>query len=278
MTPSAGLGFRMQHLSEALASQRPGLWFEVHAENYMMDGGPRLAALDQLRDRHPIAIHGVGLSLASVDPIDDDHLARLARLVDRIDPFLVSDHLAWQRWDGVHYADFLPFPRTRDALSVVGANVQRVQDVLGRRILVENPSHYAPLDGHEMSEAEFLSLLSARTGCGLILDVNNVHVSAHNLAFDANSAINAFPSDAIAEIHLAGHAVNGDPSVPLLIDTHDAPVCDPVWALFDRLIERIGPRPTLIERDDAIPAFDLLMQERDRADRRLRSVMLDQAA
>lgn len=263
MLATAGLGFKLQHLDDALAAQAPGLWFEVHAENYMVDGGPRLAALTALRERFPISLHGVGLSLASPEPPDPSHLARLKALVDRIEPFRVSDHLAWQKWAGAHHSDFLPFPRTAAALKHVVDNVDRVQNALGRSLLVENPSLYIDLPGHTLSESEFLGALARTTGCGLLLDVNNLFVSAHNLGFNAAAALDAMSADFIQEIHLAGHSP--DPSSPLLIDTHGADIADPVWRLYEELIHRIGPRPTLIERDDDIPSFDTLMRERDRA-------------
>ncbi len=266
MTLAAGLGFKMEHLEEALASQGRGLWFEVHAENYMIDGGPRLAALMALRDRFALSVHGVGLSLASVEPPSADHLARLKTLVDRVDPIAVSDHLAWQKWNGGHHADFLPFPRTYEALAITAGNVARVQDVLGRPIMVENPSLYVDVGGHEMSEGEFLTALARRTGCGLLLDINNVFVSAHNLGFSPVEALAAFPADLVGEIHLAGHSPDGDPESDLLIDTHGAPVADAVWTLYEATIARIGARPTLLERDDDVPEFDVLMSERDRID------------
>ncbi len=267
MTLTSGLGFKLEHLDEALAQDAEGLWFEVHAENYMVDGGPRLAALEALRARHPVSLHGVGLSIASAAPPDPDHLRRLAALVRRVQPLAVSDHLAWQRWEGVHHADFLPFPRTRQALDRVVDNVGRVQDALGRPMLVENPSLYVDLPGHQMSEVEFLSELARRSGCGLLVDVNNAFVSAANIGVSAEACIDAFPAEAIGEIHLAGHSHDPDPSSALLIDTHDAPIDDAVWALHRRLVARIGARPTLIERDDNIPPFAALMAERGRAHR-----------
>jgi uncharacterized protein (UPF0276 family) len=262
---TAGLGFKAKHLDEALTSADPGLWFEVHADNYMVDGGPRLAALTALRERHPISLHAVGLSLASVDAPDAEYLARLVALERRIEPVVVSDHLAWQTFTGGRYADFLPFPRTMAALAHVIDNVARVQDALGRPILVENPSLYVDLPGHEMSEAEFLSELCARSGCGLLLDLNNLYISASNLGFNAASALAAFPAHAVAEVHLAGHGRDADPESRLLIDTHGSPVDDVVWALLSDFVARAGPRPTLIERDDDIPPFSVLMAERDRA-------------
>jgi|SRR5579859_6677778 len=265
MSLTAGLGFKTAHLDEVLTACDPGLWFEVHAENYMVDGGPRLAALAAVRDRHPVSIHAVGLSLASAEAPDEDYLDRLARLIARVGPVAVSDHLAWQKAQGVHHADFLPFPRTEAALAQVIENVDRVQTVLRRPILVENPSLYVDLPGHEMSEATFLTELARRAGCGLLVDVNNLFVSAHNLAFNAEVALDALPADAIGEVHLAGHGPDADPESPLIIDTHAAPVAEAVWRLYERLINRVGPRPTLIERDEDIPPFAALMAERARA-------------
>ena len=270
MPLTAGLGFKLQHLDDALAATAPGLWFEVHAENYMVDGGPRLAALRALRDRFPISLHGVGLSLASAEPPSDSHLDRLKILAERIEPFQMSDHLAWQKWEGVHHSDFLPFPRTAAALQIVMDNVDRVQTVLKRAILVENPSLYVDLPGHDFSEGEFLEALAKATGCGLLLDVNNLFVSAHNLGFNAAAALDAISPVLIQEVHLAGHSRDGDPSSGLLIDTHGAEVADPVWSLYRRLVDRVGARPTLIERDDDIPVFDVLMDERDQAHHILR--------
>lgn len=265
MTLTAGLGFKTGHLDDALACDADGLWFEVHAENYMVDGGPRLAALDALADRFAISLHGVGLSIASVEAPSLEHLVRLRRLADRIRPVAVSDHLAWQKWEGAHHSDFLPFPRTREALGLAVRNVRIVQDALGRAIMVENPSLYVDLAGHELGEADFMTELARATGCGILLDVNNVHVSAANLGFSAEAALDLFPANLVGEIHLAGHATDPGADGVLLIDSHDAAVADPVWALYRRLIERIGPRPTLIERDGNVPAFAELLAERDTA-------------
>lgn len=264
MTPTAGLGLKSQHYDDALTSRADGLWFEVHPENYMSAGGPRLTALESVRERHPVSLHGVGLSLAADADPDADHLRALKRLVDRFDPFVVSEHLAWSTHRGAHQPDLLPFPRTRAALDRICDNVSRMQDALGRRVLVENPSLYLPLQGHALDEVDFLTTLVARTGCGLLVDVNNVFVSASNLGYAPETYLDALPAEAIGEIHLAGHAPDPGGS-GLLIDTHGAPVAEAVWTLFERLIRRIGPRPTLIERDDDIPAFATLLAERDRA-------------
>lgn len=267
MQPTAGLGFKPDHMDEALACPAAGLWFEVHAENYMVAGGPRLSLLEAVRDHAPLSLHGVGMSLAADSDPDARHLAGLKRLVDRYEPFRVSEHLAWSTWRGDWRPDLLPFPRTEAALSRIAANIDQTQSALERTILIENPSLYLPLAGHEMSETDFLVALTRKTGCGLLLDVNNVHVSAHNLGFSAEAYIDAIPGEAVGEIHLAGHAADEDPDTGLLIDTHGAPVAAAVWALYERLVGRIGPRPTLIERDDNIPAFAELLAERDRAHR-----------
>ncbi|MBJ2349221.1 MULTISPECIES: MNIO family bufferin maturase [Pseudomonas] len=260
----AGLGLKPNHYSDALDCAAEGLWLEVHPENYMVEGGPRLAWLEAIGSQHPLSLHGVSLSLAADCPPDESHLKRFKALVDRVQPALISEHLAWSAWRGQYHPDLLPFPRTVEALQRIASNIQRTQDALGRSIAIENPTHYLSLPGHEFSEVEFLTELSTRTGCGLLLDINNVHISAHNLGFDASKYLDAFPAKAIMEIHLAGHAVDpGD--TQLLIDTHDAPIADDVWLLYQRVIDRIGRRPTLIERDDNIPGFDVLLAERDRA-------------
>lgn len=260
---TAGVSLKPQHFAEALACRADGLWFEAHPENYMAAGGPRLAWLDAIADDKPISLHGVGLSLAADEAPDEGHLAELKRLVHRYQPALVSEHLAWSMRRGVYAPDLLPFPRTTNALYRVADNIDRVQEALGRRILIENPSLYLPLAGHDLDEVEFLAALVRRTGCGLLVDVNNAYVTAHNLGSSAEAYLDALPADAVGEIHLAGHAP--DQQAQLLIDTHGSPVAEAVWALYARLIGRIGPRPTLIERDDDIPAFQVLMAERGRA-------------
>lgn len=265
MTLTAGLGLKPVHFDAALDRADAGLWFELHPENYMVAGGPRLAWLDLLRTRHPLSLHGVGLSLAGAGAPDPDHLARLAMLVERVAPALVSEHLAWSRRDGVCFPDLLPVPRTRAALAALAANIGRVQDRLRRPLAIENPAHYLRFDCHEYDEVGFLAELARRSGCRLLVDVNNVYVSACNLAQDAARWIDAVPGALIDEIHLAGHQPDPQLGARLLIDSHDAPVAEPVWALYARLIARIGPRPTLIERDDRVPPFSELLAERNRA-------------
>lgn len=264
---TAGLGLKPQQHADALACRAEGLWFEVHAENYMCAGGPRLAALDAIARDRPISLHGVGLSLAGDEPPDPQHVAAFRRLVDRYQPALVSEHLAWSMRQGVYAPDLLPFPRTAAALTRIAGNVSRLQDALDRRVLIENPSLYIPLAGSAFGEAEFLAELVRRTGCGLLADVNNVYVSARNLGQDPSAYLDALPASAIGEIHLAGHTEDPRLGPALLIDSHDRPVAEPVWALYRRLVDRIGPRPTLIERDGDIPGFEVLLAERDRAHR-----------
>lgn len=267
---TAGLGLKAEHYCDAHASTEPGLWWEVHPENYLADGGPRLAWLEAIRAQHPISLHGVSLSLAADALPDEDHLARLAALTRRIEPALVSEHLAWSHWRGVYQPDLLPFPRTHESLLRVADNIARTQEALGRCIAIENPSHYLTLPGHELSEPDFFQELVRRTGCQMLLDVNNVYVSARNLHGTPPDAVEryiadylaAYPLHAVAEIHVAGHHVDPVHGEALLIDSHDAPVSEAVWALWQRVIAQTGPVPTLIERDAELPAFSVLLEER----------------
>jgi uncharacterized protein len=264
MPPAAGVGFKPQHFDNAMRSTSDALWLEVHPENYMAEGGPQLAMLDALARRFPLSLHGVSLSLAAASLPDAAQLRRLRRLIDRVEPALVSEHMAWSSWAGRYVPDLLPFPRTHEALAHLVRNVVHTQDRLGRRISLENPSHYLVLEGHEWSETDFLGELVRRSGCGLLLDVNNVYVSTHNLGEDPFVYLDAFPLHAVTEIHLAGHAVD-DTSATLLIDSHDAPVADAVWSLYHHVLSRGGARPTLIERDGDVPSFATLLAERERA-------------
>jgi hypothetical protein len=229
----------------------------------MVDGGPRLAMLEQLRRDRPISVHGVGLSLGGAEEPDPDHVAALKSLVDRFEPALVSEHLAWSRLDGRSFPDLLPLPRTNETLACLSANIGRVQDALGREILIENPTHYLPLTQHRWSETSFLRELARRSGCKLLIDVNNVAVGANNIGFDAGAWLLDIPAKLVGEIHLAGHSLDADGA--LLIDSHDEPVSEAVWSLYEGFIDRIGPRPTLIERDGNVPAFAELIRERNRA-------------
>ena len=274
---TAGLGLKPQHYDAALACPADGLWFEVHPENYMVDGGPRLQWLEAIRARHAISLHGVALSLAADAEPDATHLARLAALAQRIEPQLISEHLAWSTWRGAYHPDLLPFPRTHEALTRIADNISRTQDALQRRIAIENPSHYLKIDGHDWNEIDFLTELTRRAGCGLLLDVNNVYVSARNLAFSSEDYLDQFPANAVMEIHLAGHTRDPQLGEALLVDSHDAPIAPPVWALYERLIARIGARPTLIERDDNVPAFEVLLAEREHAAALLRTPLAQAA-
>lgn len=262
----AGAGFKLAHAAE-IAGIRPDIgWFEVHPENYMVEGGPRLAALDRLRADYPLSLHGVGLSLGSVTPPDLNHLKSFRRLIDRFEPGLISDHLSWSAEGGDYFADLLPLPMTGEALDIVCRNVAIAQDVLRRPLLIENPSVYAGFAGAEMEEADFLVALARRTGCGLLLDVNNAYVSGRNMGFDAAAYLNVFPGDLVGEIHLAGHSIEHHPEGALLIDTHSTAVPDPVWRLYEALTARIGPRPALVEWDNDVPPWPVLAAEVRQAD------------
>ena len=221
---TAGIGLKPQHFDDALACCADGLWFEVHPENYMVAGGPRLAWLDAIRERHPLSLHGVAMSLAADGAPDAAQLERLAALVDRFEPVRVSEHLAWSAWGGLYRPDLLPVPRTMEALHRVVDNIAIVQDRLRRPIALENPSHYLAFDEHEFNELDFLIEITRRSGCTLLLDVNNVHVSANNLGYRAETVIDAVPADLITEVHLAGHSADPSLGPQLLIDSHDAPI------------------------------------------------------
>lgn len=274
---AAGVGLKPEHFEVALAAPSDGLWFEVHAENHLVDGGPRLAWLEAIRERHPLSLHGVSLSLAGTCALDTGHLRRFGVLVRRLQPALVSEHLAWSRFGGGWLPDLLPFARTTEALQRICARIQRTQDAFGRTIAIENPSHYLRLAGHTWDEIEFLKELAVRTGCTLLLDVNNVHVSANNLGFDASTWIDRFPAEHVSEVHLAGHSADPLLGEALLVDSHDAPVAPAVWALYRRFIERAGPVPTLIERDGNVPPFAELMAEGAIAKDVLRATALEPA-
>ncbi|MFO1034975.1 MAG: DUF692 domain-containing protein [Hyphomicrobiales bacterium] len=263
----AGAGFKPAHLPSILAEDKAAGFFEVHAENYMGDGGVPHAQLERLRRDYPLYVHGVGLSIGGWQPLDAGHLARLKRVVERYEPQIVSEHLAWSTHDTTFYNDLLPAPYTRDVLERVITHIDQVQSVLGRTILLENPSTYVAFAQSTMSELDFIREASARTGCGLLLDVNNVYVSAINHKTSAEAYLDGFPLDRVREIHLAGHATDtDDEGAPLLIDAHDRPVSAEVWALYEHVIARRGVTPTLIEWDNDIPAWDILKAEARAAD------------
>jgi hypothetical protein len=244
-----------------ILERRPSTgWLEVHAENYM-NGGPASAALERVRDCYTLSIHGVGLSLGSAHGIDERHLARLKDVCDRYEPAMVSEHLAWSVGDGIYLNDLLPVPYDEEALAIVCRNIERTQEAIRRPILIENLSAYVGFARSTMAEPEFLNEIVQRTGCGLLLDVNNVYVSAKNLGFDPYAYIAAMPAKAIGEVHLAGYVENETPDGPVLIDNHGSHVAPEVWALYRAAIERIGRRPTLIEWDSDLPPLETLLGE-----------------
>jgi len=256
-----GVGLRSEHYQEVLDGRPPVDWFEVITENYMETGGRPLYVLETVRRDFPIALHGVGLSIGSTDELDSDYLGRLKTLVGRVEPALVTDHLCWTGVGGRSLYDLLPLPYTRETLEHVCERVGRVQDFLGRRILLENPSTYIGFDCSEMTEWEFLSALAEQADCGILLDVNNVYVSATNHGFDPRIYIDTVPVERVAQFHLAGFTDMGS----YLFDTHSAPVSDEVWELYRRAVKRFGPTSTLLEWDDKIPAFAELCAELDKA-------------
>ncbi|HEY9027466.1 MAG TPA: DUF692 domain-containing protein [Burkholderiaceae bacterium] len=258
-----GIGLRQPHYREVF-ERRPALAFlEVHSENFFLDGGASMHALERARAAYPISLHGVGLSLGSADRLADEHLGKLKRLVDRVEPALVSEHLCWGAVGGVHFNDLLPLPHTREALALLADRIDHVQSTLKRQLLVENLSAYVECRDSEMTETAFLAELARRTGCGLLLDVNNLYVNAINFGFDASERLSELDAATIGQIHLAGHtAVDG-----CLVDTHGALVCDPVWSLYAEACRRFGPRPTLIEWDTDLPALDVLLSQAAQAGR-----------
>jgi hypothetical protein len=252
-----GIGLRQPHYREVF-EQRPALAFlEVHSENFFLEGGASMHALERARSAYPISLHGVGLSLGSADRLADEHLAKLQRLVERMEPALVSEHLCWGRIGGVHFNDLLPLPHTREALALLASRIDRVQSTLKRQILVENLSAYVECRDSEMTETAFLAELARRTGCGLLLDLNNLYVNAINFGFDPLRRLDDLDAASIGQIHLAGHAVVDD----CLVDTHGSVVCDPVWSLYEEACRRFGPKPTLIEWDTDLPALDVLLSQ-----------------
>lgn len=267
-TPNrAGIGYKTQHLNDILESPSTIGWLEIHAENYMGDGGRPIAQLKHLRKIFPISCHGVGLSIGSEGPLDTDHLARLKHLVDWLNPSLFSEHLAWSTHDSHYLNDLLPVPYTKTAVKRVTEHIDQVQDVIGRQMLLENPSTYCAFEESTMTEIEFLSELVERTGCGLLLDVNNVFVSATNQKYSPQAYIDAYPLRHVGEIHLGGHEEDiDDYGDRLLIDSHSRNVVDPVWELYKYTLDRSGPRPTLIEWDNDVPTWDVLADEARQAD------------
>ncbi|WP_417452148.1 DUF692 domain-containing protein [Kordiimonas sp.] len=260
-----GVSLKTQYFDHVL-EKRPQLgFFEVHAENYMSSGGAHHRYLEAICEHYALSLHGVGMSLGSAEGLDPAHVQRFSALVNRYNPALVSEHLAWSVRGGTYLNDLLPLPMTQESLQVVADNVNRLQDSIGRAILVENPSSYLSFRSSEMNELEFLHALCERSGCGLLLDVNNVFVSASNMGFDASRYLADVPASLIGELHLAGHLLRDIGGTPLRIDDHGSPVADEVWHLYKTLIARVGPKPTLIEWDTNIPTFDILEQEAEKA-------------
>ncbi|MGF1660639.1 MAG: DUF692 domain-containing protein [Rubrimonas sp.] len=258
----AGVCFKPRHWARIEAESPDIGFFEVHAENFMGDGGPPHRMLARLAERWPLSLHGVGLSIGGEGPLDRDHLARLRALIDRFAPASFSEHLAWSSHGGVYFNDLLPLPYTDRTLARVCGHVDQAQDALGLRLLLENPSAYVAFEGATMAETGFLAEVARRTGCGLLLDVNNVYVSATNQGFDPAAYLDAFPLAAVGEVHLAGHAVEvGADGSRLLIDSHDRRVDAALWALYARVIALTGPLPTLGEWDADIPELDVLLAE-----------------
>lgn len=261
-----GIGYKPQHFTDLMADPGPVSWIEIHAENYMGDGGRPHAQLRALQEKFAVSVHGVGLSIGGEGPLDKAHLARLRHLLDRTQPASFSEHLAWSTHGAEFLNDLLPLPYTAATLQRVAAHIDEVQDVLGRQMLLENPSSYLAFDASDWSETDFLAELVRRTGCGLLLDVNNVFISASNLGYSPQGYIDAYPLHAVGEIHVGGHDEDADDhGAPLLIDSHGKPVVDPVWALLAYTLATCGPRPVLVEWDNDVPDWPTLRDEAARA-------------
>ena len=270
-----GVGLRGVHHADWLEGRPACGWLEAHAENYFADGGPLPALLDDLHRDYPLSLHGVGLGLAATDPLDEAHLDRLTSLIRRHEPQVVSEHLCWGAAAGVHFNDLLPIPFTEESLAHVCNRIDALQEALRRTVLIEHLASYVTFDESNIDEAQFLSELVRRTGCGLLLDLNNLYVNACNHGIDAQAFLRALPATAIGEIHLAGHTRSSIDGANVLIDTHGTAVCEAVWQLYRDSIEIFGSRPTLIEWDTDIPPLDTLLAEAARADAIIASSRLD---
>jgi uncharacterized protein (UPF0276 family) len=269
----AGIGLRSQHHADVLTASPAPAWIEAHTENYFHDGGPAVRALEHARSLYPLSLHGVGLGLGSADPLDSAHLERVRRAVRRFEPALVSEHACWGHAGGEYFNDLLPMPYTEEAVEHLASRVRVVQDCLGRQILLENLSAYVSFADAQLSEGEFLAAVVARSGCGLLLDVNNAYVNACNLGLDLDRFFTDVPAHAVQEIHLAGHSRRSVGTRELLLDDHGRAVCDGVWALYEQVLRRLGPIPTLIEWDTDVPDLATLLAEAARAD-----AIIDRAA
>jgi uncharacterized protein (UPF0276 family) len=268
----AGLGLKPDFYDQALAYSGGDIWYEIHPENYMVEGGPRLNWLEAFCDKFAVSFHGVGASLGGLDPFEPNHLASLKSLIDRFNPAQVSEHATWSSFEGQYFADLLPLPRTKAVQDHMVERIDAFQNALGRRILIENPTNY--MAAHfELDEPEFLVDIAKRAGCGLLVDVNNIYISSVNVGVNAQHYLDAIPAELVGEIHIAGFDPDATHGQKLLIDTHSAPVSDPVWELLDYALARFGPKPVLLERDGNIPAFEVLMAEHKRAGQALGNVM-----
>lgn len=266
----AGVCLKHQHYEHILSKTPKAGWFEVHAENYLGAGGRSLYALEKIRQNYALSIHGVGLSIGSSHGLDKHHLARVAELVTRFEPASFSEHLAWSTHSNQFYSDLLPVPYNREIEDLVCEHIDVIQNLMQRQILLENPSNYLSLDASTMSESELLCNIVRRSGCRLLLDVNNVYLSACNIGYNAEQYIDSLPANQIGELHLAGHSVDdSEPQQPVLIDTHDRAVCEAVWQLYEYTLTRFGPTPTLIEWDNNVPDWNELAAEMHRADQYL---------
>lgn len=263
---NTGIGLRSAHTAEIIASLPSVGFLEAHSENYFRIGGAPFEHLMKCRETYPISLHGVGLSLGSGGGVSEEHLQKLKTLVDIVQPALVSEHVSWSAADGKSVPDLLPLPMTREALGILCTNISRVQDVLQRKILIENPSSYLSFTGAEMAEADFLAEAAQKTGCGILLDVNNIHVSAHNMNFDARAYVDALPAGIVDEIHVAGYQVNTIGTDEFFIDAHNHPVYDDVWSLYAHALSRFGDTPTLVEWDADLPPLAVLVAEARKAD------------
>lgn len=268
-----GLGLRIDHYETVLNSQPAVDWFEIISENYMVEGGKPLHYLDRIRERYPVVMHGVSLSIGGTDPLDREYLTQLKALAQRVEPAWISDHLCWTGKNGVNMHDLLPLPYTEEAIGHVAARVRQVQDFLGRRILLENVSSYVSYRESRLSEWDFLSAVAEQADCLILLDINNIYVSSFNHGFDPRAYLDGVPAARVQQFHLAGHMNYGD----YIVDTHDHPVIDPVWELYAHALRRFGLVSTMIERDDNIPPLDELIAELDRA-RAIAAGVLKEAA
>ena len=276
---AAGIGFKPQHFEAIMAGEQPVGFVEIHAENYMGAGGPPHAQLRALRERFALSVHGVALSIGSAQPLDREHLLRLKALCERYEPESFSEHLAWSSHGDVYLNDLLPLPYTQETLDRVVSHIDETQDCLGRQMLLENPSTYVRFADSDIPEPDFIAEIARRSGCGLLLDVNNVFVSARNHDLDPLRYLAAFPLAQVREIHLGGHDEQADETgAPLLIDAHGTPVAEPVWTLYGHALARTGPLPTLIEWDNDVPAWPVLAAEARRAEAALARARIARAA